>query len=104
MDAIENASEGDKIIICKGKYKEYITIDLPISIYGINRPIIHGMYNQSILTIFSNYVNIRNLLFCYSGGKNNDAGVNNTITNTIYSSTPKKTINFINGKTESKKK
>ncbi|RLF59482.1 MAG: hypothetical protein DRN27_02500 [Thermoplasmata archaeon] len=74
-DAINNASGTEEIIVLNGTYREHLIIDIPITITGINTPILHGMYNTSIITIFSSNVQINNILLCYSGGNNEDAGI-----------------------------
>jgi len=76
QDAVENSTTNDEIFVFKGLYKENIIIYKTLIITGENKnnTIIDGMYNNYILSITHNNVNINNFTIQNSGGYKNDAG------------------------------
>jgi len=71
QDAIDHAYDGDTIFVYNGTYKEHITIDKQIYLFGEDRnnTIIHGQNepNKDIVYIIANQVYIRGFCIKYSG-------------------------------------
>ena len=88
--ALENASNGDTIIVYPGHYKESLRINKSITLKGINRDttIIDGNYEGDVIYIISDNVNISTLTITNSSNISHDlnAGIdvrsnNNSIIN-----------------------
>jgi len=77
QDAIDNASDGDIIFVFDGIYNETIIIDKKIKLIGENqnKTIIDGMYNEYIIRVIKDNVEIIKLTIKNSGGYKNDAGI-----------------------------
>jgi len=84
QDAIDNASEGDKIFVFKGLYNETIIIDKIISLEGENKTntIIDGVYQSVVVKILESNVKLTNFTIRNSNGYIDNAGVKNTGENT----------------------
>ncbi len=81
QEAIDNASEGDTIIVNSSTYKETITIDIGITLQGEDREttLIDGMKGGDTVTIWENGVTIKGFTICNSSDDALDIyGVNNT--------------------------
>jgi nitrous oxidase accessory protein len=63
-EAIAKASAGDTLVISTGEYHEYgIVIDKPLTIIGIEFPVIDGQDQGEIMTVIANDVTIEGLHF-----------------------------------------
>ena len=89
-DAVLNSKPGDTIYVNEGTYHEDITIDKTITLVGEDKSntIIDGMYNDTILYVTEDNVNILNFTIRNSGGCKDNAGVklisdNNQVTDCI---------------------
>ena len=69
------ANPYDTIFVMPGRYNEHITLLYPINLIGISTPIIDGGYNNSIVTVHTNDVLIKNFIISHSGGLKDDAGL-----------------------------
>ncbi len=76
-DAVENSTTDDYIFVFNGIYNETIVVDKSLSIVGENKntTIIDGMYNEFVILIANNKVNICNFSIRNSGGYINNAGI-----------------------------
>ena len=90
-DGVSNATEGDTIYVYSGIYNETLTVNKSIIIEGENKSstIIDGMYEEIIVHITVDAVNITNFTVRNSGGYKDNAGIkidssNNSITNCIF--------------------
>ena len=62
--AVAKAKPGDKILVDGGVYKENtIEINKPVSLVGINNPVLDGQYKGEILTIRSSHVLVKGFTF-----------------------------------------
>jgi parallel beta-helix repeat protein len=96
MNAINESSQGDIILIDEGIYNETLIIDKSISLYGKNKnsTVISGNKTGDVIRITANYVNISGFTIINSGNidyPNVDSGIgiysdNNTITNNNFNS------------------
>ena len=70
QDAIDNASDGDKIYVLPGIYHEHITVHKSLSISGedTNSTIVDADYSGNAISITSNSVKISNLTVREGGG------------------------------------
>lgn len=92
QDAIDNASDGDTILVFddSSPYFENILINKSIRLVGqnTNTTIINGNFIDDVLIIFADYVFISNLTFINCGKDNFDAGIEiNSDYNTIFNNT-----------------
>jgi parallel beta-helix repeat protein len=71
MDAINEASEGDTILVSKGVYNETLTIDKSITLTGSDKDntIISGNKTGDVIYITADYVNISGFTIKNSGEK-----------------------------------
>ncbi|MCO5249429.1 MAG: nitrous oxide reductase family maturation protein NosD [Chitinophagales bacterium] len=69
--AVQKANEGDTILINQGIYLEHeITIDKPLTMIGVNRPVIDGQDKYEILFVKGSQVTIKGITFSNSGTSN----------------------------------
>ncbi|WP_224997567.1 nitrous oxide reductase family maturation protein NosD [Cesiribacter sp. SM1] len=62
--AVAAAQPGDRVLVQQGLYQETdITIDKPISLVGINNPVVDGALKGQILTITSSRVVVKGITF-----------------------------------------
>ena len=73
QNAIDNASSGDRIVVCNGTYYEVLTIDKDnLTIEGYNKPIISASKNpnNNVVTIYGNYTTIQGFVIRDAYGDN----------------------------------
>ena len=92
--AINNAHQGDTILIYEGTYHESIIIDKSLTIQGENKhsTILHGSGSKDVVYITEEQVSLSNLTILNSGPSGRDAGIETIadhtyITNTIIHNT-----------------
>lgn len=75
QNAINNASPGDRIVVCPGTYYEVLTIDKDnLTIEGYNKPIISALNNpnSNVVTIRGNNTTIRGFVIKDAYGDNSN--------------------------------
>jgi parallel beta-helix repeat protein len=82
-EALENASNGDTIIIYPGYYKESLVINKSITLLGEDKDntIIDGNSEGDVVCINVNYVNINGLTITNASHNKSNAGINIRSTN-----------------------
>ncbi len=77
QDAIDDATDGDKIFVFSGVYYENIVIDKSISLQGENKDntFIDGGKTIDVIRVIKDNVTINNFTICNSGPTINDAGI-----------------------------
>ena len=85
QDAINNASDGDRIIVYRGTYNEKLTINNKIDLFGESRDIviINGVGSGDVVTINVPYVNISHFAIKNSGSNEGNAVVKINTDNSI---------------------
>ncbi len=74
-DATTAAHPYDTVFVLNATYCEALIISVPLSLIGISTPILDGSYNQTVLTVKTDDVLIKNFIICHSGGFSDDAGI-----------------------------
>ena len=88
QDGINISLDGDTVFVYNGTYYETLIINRSIILMGEKKTILDGMYNDVIISIFSEYVTLQNFTIRNSGGYVGNVGVklqsdNNLIKNCI---------------------
>jgi len=86
--AINNASNGDTILVYAGTYDENVVVNKTLNLTGIEMPVIDGMYNGNTVKIEAENCTIKNFEIKGGGSGWNTAGIhiaskNNIIINNI---------------------
>jgi parallel beta-helix repeat protein len=89
--AINNAADGDKILIYNGTYRENVIVNKMLNLTGIGMPTVDGMDAGDVVTITAdncmlNHFEITNSSYEWNLGGLNIVSSNNTIANNIISS------------------
>jgi parallel beta-helix repeat protein len=89
--AINNATDGDIILIYNGTYSENVVVNKTLNLTGIGMPVIDGMNNGNTMKIEADNCTIKNFKVINSAGDWNLAGIhiassNNIICNNTISS------------------
>ncbi len=66
--ALNNARSGDTIVVYEGTYAEgNLAIDRPLTLLGVNYPVLDGQHLAEVITVTASYVTIRGFAICNSG-------------------------------------
>lgn len=65
--AIAQASAGDTVLIARGRYRENLLLDKPLTLRGLNRPTISGELHGDTIRITAADVTLENLIITDSG-------------------------------------
>jgi len=77
QEAINNASDGDTVFICKGIYSENLVVNKSISLIGedTNLTVIDGSQNGNVISITANNANLMSLTIKGSGTNLTDSAI-----------------------------
>jgi parallel beta-helix repeat protein len=77
QEAVDDADSGNTILVSEGTYYESVIIDKTLNLIGEDRnnTIINGSWEEDVVTITSNYVNINNFTVQGSGPNLVDSGI-----------------------------
>lgn len=81
--AINNATDGDTILVYAGTYKENVVVNKTLNLIGIGKPTIHGMQKGNTITITADNCTISNFKITYSASEWNLAGLYISSSNNI---------------------
>jgi len=103
--AINNATDGDIILVYTGTYSENVVVNKTLNLTGIGMPVVDGMNKGNTVTITSNNCIIENFKVVNSAGDWNLAGIhiassNNIISNNTISSNRGQGIGIYTGNNE----
>ena len=85
QDAINNASDGDTIIVSSGIYYENVVVTKSVTLMGIGQPVVDADGEGNAITLTEDWITLVGFTAKNSGSLWNDAGIavisnNNTIT------------------------
>jgi parallel beta-helix repeat protein len=85
QDAINNASDGDTILVYSGIYYENVVVDKSVTLKGIGHPVVDANGSDSAITLTEDMITLVGFNATNSGSWKSDAGIeiissNNTIT------------------------
>ena len=85
QDAINNASDGDRIIVHSGVYYENVVVDKSVTLKGTGQPVVDARRKGSAITLTADGITLQGFNATNSGSSWSDAGIkvtsnNNTIT------------------------
>jgi parallel beta-helix repeat protein len=84
QNAIDNADDGDIILVPPGIYDEHLTVNKSITLIGDNKTItiLDGNYMGTLASITAPYVTISNLTIRNAGGSDHDTGITSNSSHT----------------------
>ena len=85
QDAINNAKDGDTIIVYSGIYYENVVVDKSVTLKGIGHPVVDAGGRESAITLTADGITLVGFNATHSGSSAKEAGIrvssnNNTIT------------------------
>ncbi|ABE51329.1 NosD domain-containing protein [Methanococcoides burtonii] len=84
QDAVNNANEGDKVIVHSGIYEENVILDKQIILQGVGSPIIDGMGVGNSLSLYAESLVVDGFVLCNGRSGSYVVSDNNILTNNTF--------------------